>query len=272
MSQIKQTLLSLENENNSLIEKNLQRSNFVIDAVNRFNNGLKSLLARTSNILLKHYKQDKKNVLEILRELSLSPSFNKGNSPNFNTNINPNNNNNYTSNINSSNPHPSSIQDKNNFQTVQNKPGVYTSSYNPPPIHPNSTYQKPGHFSQVPTTTKPNDSIVFTNNNMVTSTNILNSKLPVVSQHLGNNYTSLNTSNITNLAEKSKRKIRKYVEYCEQGQYFEKRNFSSDGGEEKWILLTKTEIRWATDESKINKKGQYQSYLLKDIKGILYGK
>ena len=68
------------------------------------------------------------------------------------------------------------------------------------------------------------------------------------------------------------RRITKYIRKCEAGQYLLKRHFTSDGGDEKFVKLTKTDIRWANDEDKIMKTGKNQIYLLTDVRGIVYGK
>lgn len=67
-------------------------------------------------------------------------------------------------------------------------------------------------------------------------------------------------------------KVQKCIKVCEMGQFFIKRNFTSNGGDEKFIKLTKTDIRWAATEEKITKKDKFQSYLLSDIRGVVYGK
>lgn len=62
------------------------------------------------------------------------------------------------------------------------------------------------------------------------------------------------------------------IKVCEIGQYLMKRNFTSNGGDEKFIKLTKTQIRWAADEKKVTKEGKYQQYKLDDVRGLVYGK
>lgn len=47
------------------------------------------------------------------------------------------------------------------------------------------------------------------------------------------------------------------MKLCNEGQYFAKKNFSSDGGSEKFIQLYGNMVRWAVDEEKISSK--YQS-------------
>ena len=43
---------------------------------------------------------------------------------------------------------------------------------------------------------------------------------------------------------------------CHGGQYFMKRHYSSDGGEEKFFQLTNLILKWASDEDKIHSKYQ----------------
>lgn len=67
------------------------------------------------------------------------------------------------------------------------------------------------------------------------------------------------------------------MKLCMDGQYFVKRHASSDGGEERFLQLTDTLVKWAPDEDKIVHKYQsctFQLILdkLKDIKGLAYGK
>jgi hypothetical protein len=68
------------------------------------------------------------------------------------------------------------------------------------------------------------------------------------------------------------KKILRCIRKCEVGQYLLKRHFTSDGGDQKFVKLTKIDIRWAADEEKIMKTSKNQAYLLTDVKGIVYGK
>lgn len=60
------------------------------------------------------------------------------------------------------------------------------------------------------------------------------------------------------------------VRFCEYGGFLNKRNFNSDGGEFKYIKITKDKIKWSKNAQKIDESSQ--SYPLKDIRGIIYGK
>lgn len=59
------------------------------------------------------------------------------------------------------------------------------------------------------------------------------------------------------------KKYSKYLRMCEVGQYLQKKNFSNDSGDLKFVKVTKNEIRWAGDDEKIDKESKYHSYNLK---------
>lgn len=60
------------------------------------------------------------------------------------------------------------------------------------------------------------------------------------------------------------------LRFCQHGSFLNKRNFTSDGGQFKFVRITPNLIKWGKNPEKVDQGGQ--CYAFKDVKGIIYGK